>query len=1192
MRFTAILFTLSTALVRPVWAQEVVDPGELGEVGAIDVEGTAPGSLYLRLEGPGLSASVPTAELDTPLGDQRMQRRNVELEAQRAQLRPLLQALGAQVIGDHRRLTNALQVVVPTEARAQLRHLPGVAEVEAASIMQLSMNHAAPWVGAAELWARTTPFTGRGVRIAIVDSGIDYHHANFGGSGEPGDFLANDPRRVETGTFPTAKVVAGRDLVGESYRAGFVPEPDADPIDCRYSTVDGHGTLVASAAAGMGVTNTGAAYRGTYAVPFDPEAFSIGPGIAPEASLMAVKVFSCGQSTTDAAVLGLEWLVDPDGDGHFGDRPDVVNLSFGGAFGIGPQTEREAVEELLRLGVVVVAAVGNDLESRGYFAAATPSTIPGVIAVGGTLNQELHFANLVTVGPGGVRRESPAREATTARSLAVAGPINAKLSTPADRLACAGVAEDLTGKVALLERGTCSFSTKVGGAVAAGAVAVLVMDSGYIDAPIPMTGVSSFRIPVFSLRRVDGEALLTQLAAGPVDVALVPNQDYPVPYGPDALAGLSVRGPDARLGILKPDVVAPCCSVTLASSGQGNVGNLERGTSVSAPLVAGAAALLLQAYPRLSADEVKATLMNTARPLITLDGEVVAFTLQGAGRLDVSRAVDAPIRVRAADAMERTSLTFKEVMASAPVQQQGAVRFDQVAPEAGAYTVTAELAKPIPGVAVTLNISHLELGPGGTATATLTLSVDPALLPPPAPDGLTNASAGALGARHFLVEAGGHVRVAKDGVEVARMPFWAPVRAAHPLTAQVEAGCGREPIRVTLEGADRFPNLRSVVGAFQHLPNVGTGELEALGYAYADGVLYLAITSKVPFTTPANTGDPRVVIFVDKDHDEAVDYEIVTDGYDNALTDPPAFRDLLKSKVAVNNRYNPNFDLPHGFLNVIRPDEAPTFPFYSDVWVVPVRLADIGVTDPLAPIWIWVHLGTMFTRTTLGYAKIVPGRAELSAIHEGRPFWLDGQTIEVNSAAAIPGADLLLLNFTGGPGQRSTVLPLSGLKRPGGALQLHATAPSEIPGDQLKIPVQLHNTDVLEARDVVVKASIDGVVRWEGCAPPDCTLPVVAPDQAVALELTVSGLGFGSHDLELSVAPNTCATAAAPLVFHVERPEPPPPPVAMETPPVAMASGCGCTDLAPGLAGPGRSAFLVVFAAGGWLRSRRRRPRR
>ena len=405
------------------------------------VEEPSPGSIYLRLEGPGLSASVPTDAIDTPRGEVIMRRRNAELEAQRAQLRPLLLALGARVIADHRRLTNTLQVVVPPTARTQLANLPGVQLVEPASVMHLAMGRAAPGVGAPDLWSRSTPFTGRGVRVAVVDSGIDYHHANFGGSGQPADFSGNDPRRVEPGSFPTSKVVAGRDLVGESYRTGLIPEPDPDPLDCRYSsTGDGHGTLVASAAAGMGVTSTGTPYRGTYAVPLEPAAFSIGPGVAPEASLMVAKISGCGVDTTDAAVMGLEWLADPDGDGHLGDRPDVINLSIRTPFGLGTQVEREVIEELLRLGVVVVAAVGNDLESRGYFAASAPSTIPGVIAVGGTLNQELRFTNFVTVGPGGIRRESPARDAPTARPLLVAGAINSPLVAPAHRLSCEGVA--------------------------------------------------------------------------------------------------------------------------------------------------------------------------------------------------------------------------------------------------------------------------------------------------------------------------------------------------------------------------------------------------------------------------------------------------------------------------------------------------------------------------------------------------------------------------------------------------------------------------------------------------------------------------------------------------------------------------------------------------------------------------------
>ena len=55
---------------------------------------------------------------------------------------------------------------------------------------------------------------GKGIKVAVLDSGIDYTHAELGGSGNPADFAANDPNIIEPGTFPTAKVVGGYDFVG------------------------------------------------------------------------------------------------------------------------------------------------------------------------------------------------------------------------------------------------------------------------------------------------------------------------------------------------------------------------------------------------------------------------------------------------------------------------------------------------------------------------------------------------------------------------------------------------------------------------------------------------------------------------------------------------------------------------------------------------------------------------------------------------------------------------------------------------------------------------------------------------------------------------------------------------------------------------------------------------------------------
>ena len=198
---------------------------------------------------------------------------------------------------------------------------------------------------------------GDGVRIGVIDTGIDYRHADFGG-----------------GTFPNAKVVGGHDFAGDAYtgRSGSIPEPDADPLDC-----EGHGTHVAGTAAGYGVNADGTTYRGSYSS-VDLDALKIGPGTAPKASLYALKVFGC-EGGTNLTAQALDWALDPNGDGDFSDRLDVVNLSLGSDFGASDDPDALFVRKLVEHGVVVVAAAGNGGDF--YDVAGSPGNAPEAISV-------------------------------------------------------------------------------------------------------------------------------------------------------------------------------------------------------------------------------------------------------------------------------------------------------------------------------------------------------------------------------------------------------------------------------------------------------------------------------------------------------------------------------------------------------------------------------------------------------------------------------------------------------------------------------------------------------------------------------------------------------------------------------------------------------------------------------------------
>jgi subtilisin family serine protease len=232
----------------------------------------------------------------------------------------------AKIAGVHeiyrlQRLFNGILYVVPKESLKSIKTLPGVKAVHLISPQRLSTAHAIPFVGVPRVWSLNgTGFHGEGMRVGIIDTGIDYTHANFGGPGTVAAFNANDPTVIEAGTFPTAKVVGGLDFAGSIYDAfsddpaAFTPMPDADPID-----IAGHGSHVAGILSGFGVSNDGTTFTGAYDASLDTVAMRIGPGAAPLASLYALKVFGDEpDGTTALTALAMEWAVDPNQDALLG----------------------------------------------------------------------------------------------------------------------------------------------------------------------------------------------------------------------------------------------------------------------------------------------------------------------------------------------------------------------------------------------------------------------------------------------------------------------------------------------------------------------------------------------------------------------------------------------------------------------------------------------------------------------------------------------------------------------------------------------------------------------------------------------------------------------------------------------------------------------------------------------------------
>lgn len=384
-RITTPLLTLLAAvafmLAAPLVAVGAIEPppviiyDPLGSPASSGPPAGGPLTVMLELATPPPDVTAPASVATT---------QRAAIAGSQRRLLSQLQALQIPVLFQTRAAYSGVAVEVTSEQLAMLRALPEVAGVHVIPPKQRSSASLVDTIGATHFWSTTRQHVlGQGVRIGIIDSGIDYTHATFGGPGTAAAFAANNPAAREEGSFPTAKVVGGVDFVGDGYDASgaegsTTPAPDDDPLDCS-----GHGTHVASIAAGYGVDPQGAAYRGLYSASVNFEQFMVQPGIAPEASLVALKIFGC-RGTTTYLTQAIDYALDPNGDGDTADRlVDVLNISLGSPFGGESDPDAVAVDRAARAGVVVVvSAGGTDASGDVFYAVSSPATSPLTIAVG------------------------------------------------------------------------------------------------------------------------------------------------------------------------------------------------------------------------------------------------------------------------------------------------------------------------------------------------------------------------------------------------------------------------------------------------------------------------------------------------------------------------------------------------------------------------------------------------------------------------------------------------------------------------------------------------------------------------------------------------------------------------------------------------------------------------------------------
>ena len=707
------------------------------------------------------------------------------LAARQGALEAEVTALGADVVWRYQRVLDGLQVRAPASLVPRLASLDGVVAVRPVLEVRPAIASTVPFIGGTTL-VDELGLDGTGVDVGIIDSGVDYLHAAFGGPASDAAYAANDPVLIDdtldgAPLFPTAKVVGGTDFVGEDYDAQTydlpVPDPDPmpsynkiDPETGEITAYDEHGTHVAATAAGMA-------------------AEELAPGVAPGARIWALKVF--GQGSTTLTTAAVEWATDPNGDGDLSDALDVLNLSLGSELGGSAEVTADqlAIDAFVGLGGVVVAAAGN--EGDVPFIHSAPATYSSVIAVANTYGPGEVGTFVVVEEPADLAGQYPARAASKqfAPSLSNAGPVTGGLVYAGNGCLAADFPPEVAGAIALVDRGDCTFAEKLGFAGAAGAVAAVVINN-VDDEPIAMTGTPPSDIPGVMLWKETGDPLREAILAGATMTATL-GSGLPNPTLADKVHPSSSRGPGYAAvdgGVIaKPDVAAPGAHIRAARAGTGVNTKSKTGTSMATPHVTGLAALLRQAHPDWSPRDLKARLVTTAavdwvggNPATGDKGPEAPASWGGAGRVDGVAAVAGDVIAHGEPAVA-VDLGFQVLTAPATVTRTVVVENRGAEPQ----TFEASFAwrgSPRDGAAITVEPTTLTVPAGGSGTLTVSAALDPATLAPwalgnRAPDAVHVADAQALGD----VELSGAV-VLDGAAEQLRVPVYGLARPATAVT--------------------------------------------------------------------------------------------------------------------------------------------------------------------------------------------------------------------------------------------------------------------------------------------------------------------------------------------------------------------------------------------------------------------------
>ncbi|KAJ1662683.1 hypothetical protein EV178_005677 [Coemansia sp. RSA 1646] len=446
--------------------------------------------------------------------------------------------------------------------------------------------------------------TGKNVKIGIVDSGVDYTHPELGNCWKTEGCMWQ----------------YGADFVGDNY-SQYDPDSVLEPNPTPMDQCNGHGTHVSGIIAAQGPTVR---------------------GVAPDATLGMYRIFSCpgasgpSSSSDDIIMKGVESAVK--------DKMDIINLSLGGGSWAEDPLAVVCTHATMQ-GITIVAAAGNDGEG-GLFTVRSPSVGEGVLAVGSVDNWNMTQlkATITNSEASDFVIISSSFNDTVRFVFDSPVPLAAPLDDSGSALVCTKVSDNLSGKVAVVDCGSCSFIEKAQFIQDAGAVGMIVVNTEAESLSAMLDG--SIAIPVVSVLSEYGKAMRDAISRGPTQISAKQNDLIVTPSETGGqVSSYSSHGPDAELNIF-PHVLAPGGDIYSTYPTKLGSYKSESGTSMATPYVAGAVALLKQARPGLTISQIGEIISSTAQPLLEPGTNKPLHPYKtGSGLLNVYNAIQGRARI-------------------------------------------------------------------------------------------------------------------------------------------------------------------------------------------------------------------------------------------------------------------------------------------------------------------------------------------------------------------------------------------------------------------------------------------------------------------------------------------------------------------------------------------------------------------